>query len=123
MAPRVAPAAFVADNSSGSLNFGCAAACNDWRLAVRRFHVGTDHTVSTQMPDIRLQASPLGPSKTINSLWRFGGESIYVMLGQGFWLWVLHCMCETAPIALHLVLEARLGSEGTSLECHVSSRH
>ena len=74
MAPRVAPAAFVADNSSGSLDFGRAAACNDWRLAVRRFHVGTDHTVSTQMPDSRLQASSLKPTNTINSLWRLWGS-------------------------------------------------
>src|SRR5690349_15763095 len=38
MANRVVPTALDADNSSGSCTL---AACNDWRSAVRRFHVGT----------------------------------------------------------------------------------
>jgi len=56
---------------AAQLNFGYAAASTDWRLAVRKLHVGTDNTASTQMPDIRLQASPLGPTNTINSLRHF----------------------------------------------------
>ena len=51
-----------ADNSSGSL----PAACSDWRMRCRRFHVGTGRRQSPQqMPDIRLQVLyPLVPNRS-----------------------------------------------------------
>jgi len=58
MANRVVPTALDADNSAGSCTL---AACNDWRSAVRRFHVGTGHHEPTSDAGYTTAGSPLLP--------------------------------------------------------------
>src|SRR5271166_6521046 len=77
MAPRVAPAPFDADNFSGSCTL---AACSDWRFGVADSMSARAFTSPLQMPDIRLQASPPRPQRSIN-LFHFGG-SPYRRLGH-----------------------------------------
>ena len=79
MANRVAPTALDADNSAGSCTL---AACNDWRSAVRRFHVGTGHHEPTSDAGYTTAGLPLLPQLSINLL-PLRGESIYEGLGRG----------------------------------------
>ncbi len=70
MANRVTPTALDADNPAGSFTL---AACNDWRSAVRRFHVGTGHHEPTSDAGYTTAGSPYLPQLSIN-LFLCGGS-------------------------------------------------
>ncbi|HTI19213.1 MAG TPA: hypothetical protein VL598_16305, partial [Trinickia sp.] len=65
MANRVIPTPSDADNSVGSFTL---AACTDWRFGVADSMSARVITDPLQMPDIRLQASPQRPLRSISFL-------------------------------------------------------
>ena len=79
MAPGISSAPHAADNSSGSANFGSAAACGDGRTGARSFQVGTGRTEPT--PDAGYTTAGLLPLSKLSISLR-SGESIYEGLGR-----------------------------------------
>ena len=76
MANRVVPTPPDADNPAGSFTL---AACNDWRVGVRRFHVGTGHLEPTHDAGYTTAGSLVLPQLSINPL--LPGGSPYTRLG------------------------------------------
>lgn len=91
MANRVSSTLRHADNNAGKLH---SAAVSDWRRGAADSMSARANKSPQQMPDIRLQATPLRPSLSITH--RLRGKSIYDLLGgsipkaSGTFVKVLH---------------------------------